>query len=444
MAAMAWELAPLRPPALESMCVHGMVGDSRGLRPGALRLSIVLPWNMLDFGTDLHRRSGSGGAPIDLDEAYRLWEFEHGKWLWYLPLADLPESRLGAVAPFWRRWLASDHHDTLGFHDRAGEIDVPILHVGGWYDMAVESVDLYTSMARAGRSEQRLVVGPWTHSEIGATTIGDLDFGAGAATTFAAEATRWFDRRLRGDEGEGDNEPPVKLFVMGANRWRAESEWPLARAETTTLYLSSGGNANTPRGDGRLVDEAPADGEPPDEYVYDPHDPVPTLFLGPYAYGAPFEQGPLDHRRDVLVYQTGPLAEGLEVTGHVEVALYGASSARDTDWTAKLVDVHPDGRAYNVTHGFLRARFRESYAEPSLLERHRVYEFRITLHPTSMLFLPGHRLRLDISSSDFPAYDRNHNTGGDDVSETELVVARQRVFHDGNRASRLLLPTIRS
>jgi putative CocE/NonD family hydrolase len=447
-AALAWELAPTRPPALAAMCVHGMVGDSRSVSPGVIRLSMSLPWHMLDFATDLHVRSGKHEGPLDLDDAYRLWEFEHGKWLWYLPLAQIPDSRLGSVGPYWRHWLAHQQYDTFSHHSRCRSIEVPIYHVGGWYDPFVQGIDLYTTMAEhapkeEARRSQKLLVGPWTHDGIGASRVGDLDFGPEAETTFADEASRWFDHWLKGGDNVVDEELPVKLFVMGANRWRTEREWPLARAELTTLFLRSGGKANTPAGDGRLAREARAE-EPADSFVYDPRDPVPTLFSGPYAYGAPFDQRVLDHRRDVLVYQSDPLEQGIEVTGSVEVALFASSSALDTDWTAKLVDVYPDGRAFNISYSLVRARYRESFEAPSLLEPDRVYEYRLRLHPTSNLFRPGHRIRVDISSSDFPNYDRNHNTGGNDWQEVELRAARQRVFHDANRASRLRLPVIRS
>jgi uncharacterized protein len=446
-AALAWELAPTRPPALQAMCVHGMVGDSRGVSPGVARLSSAVPWHMLDLGTDLNSRRGLRAGPPDLDDAYRLWEFERGKWLWYLPLAEIPEARLGDMGPHWRRWLTSLGEDVFGFHARCHSIETPIYHLGGWFDVAVRGVDLYRTMVADAPSEtvrrrQKLLVGPWTHDGLGASRVGDLDFGSEAETTFADESARWFDRWLK-DAGNGiEEEPPVKLFVMGANRWRSEWEWPLARTEMTTLFLRSGGNANTPAGDGRLAWRAPAD-EPADGFLYDPRDPVPTLYSGPYAYGAPFEQGVLDHRHDVLVYQSERLTKGVEVTGGVEVVLFAASSALDTDWTAKLVDVHPDGRAYNVSCGLVRARYRDSFEAPSVLEPERVYEYCIRLHPTSILFQAAHRIRLDISSSDFPNYDRNHNTGGNDWREAELRTARQRVFHDANRASHVRLPTVR-
>jgi putative CocE/NonD family hydrolase len=425
-AALAWELAPTRPPALEAMCVHGMVGDSRSVSPGVARLSSAVPWHMLDLGTDLNARSGDPAGPVDLDDAYRLWEFEHGKWLWYLPLARIPDSRLGGVGPYWRRWFAQLHEDAFGYHARCSAIDVPIYHIGGWFDVAVRGIDLYTTMTEQAPTEearrsQKLLVGPWTHDGLGTSRVGDLDFGEEAETTFADESARWFNRWLKGEQNGVDEEPPVKLFVMGANRWRSEWEWPLAHAEVRTLFLRSRGHANTPAGDGRLAWEVPAD-EPADSFVYDPRDPVPTLYVGPYAYGAPFEQGVLDHRRDVLVYQSEPLARSIEVTGSIEVVLFAASSALDTDWTTKLVDVQPDGRAFNLSCGIVRARYRESFDAPRLLEPERVYEYRIRLQPTSILFGEGHRIRIDVSSSDFPNFDRNHNTGGE--SHVRLPIVR--------------------
>ena len=208
----------------------------------------------------------------------------------------------------------------------------------------------------------------------------------------------------------------------------------------TDYYLHSGGNAATPRGDGTLTLEAPSD-EPPDGYSYDPRDPVMTLF-GANGHDEPHDLRVLAHRRDVLVYQTEPLTSPVEVTGNPVLTLYAASSAPDTDFIVKLVDVHPDGFAQSLCYGIVRARFREGMDQQKLMTPGEVYKFTIELLPTSNLFREGHRIRIDISSSDFPNFDRNHNTGGDDYAETTLVAASQTIFHDQSRTSRIILPVI--
>src|SRR5207247_2610487 len=200
-----------------------------------------------------------------------------------------------------------------------------------------------------------------------------------------------------------DRDAPVRIFVMGVNRWRDEQEWPLARARAMDLFLTSGGHANTPAGDGRLVPQAPAQAAT-DQYRYDPRDPVPSLY-GPAMYTIPADQRPLAMRQDILVYQTEPLSEAVEVTGSPEVELFAASSAPDTDFFARLIDVAPDGLARDVSMGMVRARYRESLEKPTMLKPGEITRLSIRMNPTSNRFLPGHRLRLDVTSSDFPNYD---------------------------------------
>jgi len=242
----------------------------------------------------------------------------------------------------------------------------------------------------------------------------------------------------------------VRIFVMGADVWRDEDAWPIARTRVTRLYLHGAGAANSARGDGRLAAQLPGE-EPPDRFVYDPRDPVPTVG-GPTLLPSPLigihsgqrDQRAVEARDDVLVYTTEPLAEDLEVTGTVVLELVAASSAPDTDWTAKLVDVHPDGRALGVTDGIVRARYRDGLERAAPLRPGEPTAFTVVVGSTSMLFRAGHRVRLEVSSSNFPRFSRHPNTDGDltAVDEAGLQVARQTVYHDAARASCLLLPVV--
>jgi putative CocE/NonD family hydrolase len=233
---------------------------------------------------------------------------------------------------------------------------------------------------------------------------------------------------------------PVRLFVMGENRWRDEPEWPLARARPTPYFLGSDGGANTLQGDGRLA-PSPAGSAAQDRFSYDPRDPVPTGADGAYSR-APNDMRAVEQRADVLVYSSEPLAVPLEVTGPVTLQLWAASSAPDTDFTARLIDVFPDGTARALTDGILRARYRNSRSTPELLTPGEPVEFTIELGATSNLFLPEHRIRLEVSSSNFPRFDRNPNTGEPFGASARLAVARQTVYHDPAHPSRLLLPVV--
>jgi len=285
------------------------------------------------------------------------------------------------------------------------------------------------------------VIGPWSHGMF-LTTVGDLDFGLRASgmlldlrEDLTALQLRWFDRWLKDVRNGVDEEAPVKIFVQGINRWRDEKEWPLARAKATKLFL---------REHGALSFEAPGASEPPEAYVYDPHDPCPTcggslLMPGTYRRG-PVDQAPILIRRDVLNYTSAPLEKDLEITGPLSMVLYAASSAVDTDWVVKLCDVHPDGRTFNVSDGVLRASYREGGQVP--VEPGAVLRYDISLAATSIVLPAGHRLRVLVTSSDFPRYARNPNTGENAAEATVLRPARQQIFHDGARATHLVLPVI--
>ena len=227
---------------------------------------------------------------------------------------------------------------------------------------------------------------------------------------------------------------------MGENRWRDESEWPLKRARQKPFYLTSVGAANTPAGDGKLVAEKPASAGT-DRFTYDPKDPVPSLH-GPALQVCPTDQRPLAKRKDILVYQSDPLKERFEVTGNPSVELYASSSAPDTDFFVRLIDVAPDGMARDVSLGMVRARYREGLDRPKLIEPGQVVKYTIRMDPTSNAFLPGHRIRLDVTSSDFPNYDRNHNTAADQNADAKLEIARQTVHHGGVQATRVILPWV--
>jgi len=234
--------------------------------------------------------------------------------------------------------------------------------------------------------------------------------------------------------------PPGRLFLMGANEWRSADEWPPAGGERVEYFLGSSTGANTPTGDGTLELSASDIGNP-DRYTYDPRDPVMSVY-GMNTHDEPRDQRALAHRRDILIYETPPLMESVDMAGYPSMTLWASSDAPDTDFIASLIDVHPDGFAQQLCYGIVRARFRNGLDAPELMTPGQVYEFQFDMLPTCNRFLLGHRIRVDISSSDFPNFDRNHNTGGEDWAESELRVARQTIYHDASRPSRLILPTM--
>ena len=434
-----WELAHTRPPHLAAMIPSAIAANLLDREmSGVLRLGRILWWSTNTLAPDVRLRLGETG-PVTTDEAERLYlERDRNKWLWHLPLAEIPDAALSGVGKHWRSWLSDHASDHFGFLERHRDVAVPALTTTGWYDQQIGAIKNFTGMRANGMTEeartgQRLIVGPWTHTtDFSSSQVGELDFGPEAVRDFYQLADDWFGHWLKGESTGVEEWPPVQLFVMGANRWREEEDWPPAGAGYTDYYLQDGG---------RLSPRPPSD-DPPDSYDYDPRDPVMTLYSPP-GQQEPHDQRALDGRRDILTYQTDPVEEPVEVTGPVTVHLWASSSARDTDFVVKLMDVWPDGFVQELCYGIVRARYRESFASPSLIEPGRPYEYTIQVNPTGNLFRRGHRIRLDVASSDFPNFDRNHNTGGNDYFESTLATARQTVYHDRERPSRVVLPVIR-
>jgi len=358
-----------------------------------------------------------------------------------LPLIEA-DDRAGADVRFFNDWArhqpGDDYWRAIDGVDRARTVKAPVLLMAGWYDpfLPTQLEDWRTIRAQAAKSVadgSRLIIGPWTHADPvrfpDGSSVGDY------RPASLAPSIAWFDHHLLGRPLDASLAATVRIYVMGENVWRDEHEWPLARAQYQPLYLSSSGRANSSAGDGRLTQAAPVPSETSDRFTYDPRNPVPSrggAMLGPRAGIA--EQSDAELRNDVLVYTSEPLDRDLEVTGPLQAVLYVATTAPHTDFTVKLVDMHPDGKTYNVSDGILRRAYPGQKATPT--------EITVQLWPTSMLFRRGHRIRVEVSSSNFPRYDRNPNTGGDIPTEVSTAVATQTVYHDADSPSRIILPIV--
>ena len=375
-----------------------------------------------------------------------------------LPTKDFPHLQ-GGLASYFYDWLAhpsaDDYWKPWRIEDYHSQIAVPAFNSGGWHDIFLKgTLRNFTGMREKGATDaaraNKLLVGPWNHGgSPGAGISGEVYFGLMSdqgSVDLDGLNIRWHDHWLKGMDNGVDREPPVRIFVMGDNVWRDEQEWPLARTRYVDYYFHSDGKANTLNGDGSLSTDRPGEG-PPDVFLYDPRSPVPTRGGGlccnaAFVQGGPFDQREIEVRHDVLVYTTKPVEQDLEVTGPIAVTLYAASSAPDTDFTAKLVDVCPCGCTRSLTDGIIRARYRESLSTAKLLEPGQVYEYTIDLVATSNVFKRGHSIRVEVSSSNFPRFDRNPNTGREPSEETELRPALQTVLHTGQYPSHIRLPVI--
>jgi putative CocE/NonD family hydrolase len=444
-----WRAAQAAPPSL--VTIFPMVASTSIYHDwitlnGGWRLSFNFGWGPVRQESRIMQNPGPHTVA-----GLRKVHYDHVQW--HLPLNAM-QQEVGRNARFYDDWLAHPDYDAywkpLNVEEMFEKVSVPAHTFGGWFDIFSQgTLRGYVGMSQKGATEtarrlSHIVIGPWGHGP--SQKFGALDFGPEANVDALSLQLRWYDHFLRGIDNGLASEPPVKLFVMGRNQWVYEREYPLARTEYRPFYFASGGRANGNRGDGRLVWDKPAGAATSDSFRYDPDDPVPTLggnnCCGTPTPAGPMDQRPIESRRDVLLYTSDALHEEVEATGPVKVVLYASSDAVDTDFVAKLVDVHPDGSSYNMAEGIVRARYRDGLSKPALLKPGQVYRMEIDLVGTSIAFQPGHRIRVHVTSSHFPQFDRNPNTGERFGTSARVKVAQQTVYHDAERPSHILLPVI--
>ena len=418
---------------------------------GVFDLKSGLPWfwlagSKINAGrpkglSDIEIRGQSGRfefpkpEPLDTEEAFR-----------HLPVVDIIKHYKGpqtdfedfiSLSPADSRW------DRYSYVDDQDKFNVPALHVNSWYDygptdtLALFNLLRANGVSKRARENQFVMISPFGHcgsesqmaekSKIGNRELGDTRFD------YYSTYLDWFDYWLKGVENGITGMPKVQYFLMGANKWRSASKWPLENTQFIKFYLHSDGSANSSMESGVLDMGQLKDSAKFDRYVYNPDFPVPTQ-------ESSYDQRDVELRNDVLVYSTAPLKNALEVTGPLKAVLYVSSSAKDTDFTVKLVDVYPNGTAFNVQEAILRARYREGYDKEVFMEQNGVYKLTIDLHDTSNLFAAGHRIRLEVSSSNFPRFVRNLNTGGNNYDENQWIVAENTVHHSEQYPSHLVLP----
>ena len=400
------------------------------------------------------------GEPLPLDESWyfltsgHVLQNEDGvEWnsvFQHLPLLTMDEAS-GRIMPEWRELFNHTHLDNFWeserYQNKFERVQVPVLHISGWYDdeqvgTPLNFIGMTTQGAPAVRNSQKLLMGPWPHAVNSKSKLGDVDFGPTAVIDINGTMLRWFDAWLKGIDNGVKAEPPVRIFVMGSNQWVDEREWPIARTQFTDFYLHSRTGANSLHGDGTLSTAKPQS-EKIDSYSYDPSDPVPFITEPSFAQiGGPDDYRPVERRDDVLVYTGDQVANDTEVCGPIKVTLYAATTAIDTDFTAKLIDVWPNGFAERLSDGIVRARFRNGMEKEELVQPGAVTEYKIDAWNTCQMFKTGHRIRIEISSSAFPKYPRNLNTGGPLGQDSKMVTAQQTIYHDAQHPSRVTLPVV--
>jgi uncharacterized protein len=450
-----WVVAAENPPHLKA--IAPWISGS-GLLPtrlnGVFSLGLFVNHLLMD-GLELADRLEKQGKDVTSMRELFNHGYAHPEEVYnYLPLKDVPQARFDVLREYWHNSVLNPppSPDLKAARPAYEKIHVPSCHASGWYDFFTSGTfGNFNSMrkksaSKQAREGQHVLMGPWLH--MGPTTMGDvgeLNFGRFASTTGSPmfdHNLSFFNKYLRGMDIDL---PAVRYFVMGKNIWKAADAWPLPGTQWQRFFLHSKGKANTSGGDGLLNVREPLS-ENPDVFMYDPHFPV--FSAGCRGHGtcgfasSPKDQSFIERRDDVLCYTTPELKEEIEVTGPLELHLFAATSAKDTDFTAKLVDVYPDGHAYNVTDGVIRARYQKSFLKEEFIKPGEVNEYIINMETASQMFLKGHKIRIDISSSNFPEYDRNMNTGNQPGEDAKGITAKQTIFHEPRYASYIDLPVI--
>ncbi|WP_339922319.1 CocE/NonD family hydrolase [uncultured Cyclobacterium sp.] len=414
---------------------------------GAFRLSFNYGWGVVRMPNKIMLPQNWHTA------AYTPEELKYENILYHLPLMDGDLVSAGKAVPFYRDWVTHESYDeywkSVSDEERFSKITVPAYNTGGWFDIFVMgTINGYVGMKNNGgtpeaRKGTKLLIGPWGHGP--STAFGDMEFTEDAYVDLFENELRYYDFYLKGIQNGLDKEKPVQIYYMGENKWRHEDDWPIPGTVYKELYLGGDAPANSVRGGGSLSFEKPSKAAQ-DHYAYDPEVPVPT-YGGNNCCGTPTPSGPkdqrtLERRNDILVYTSEFLTDPVSIAGPVSMKLFAATDGLDTDWMIKLVDVYPDGSAYPISEGILRAKFRNGTDKLELLKPNKVYEYEITLTGTANVFLPGHRIRVDITSSNFPQFDRNPNTGAPLGTSTETRIAQQTIHHGGPKPSHIVLPVV--
>jgi putative CocE/NonD family hydrolase len=437
-----------------------------GWKGGAFDLAASISWYFV-YGVKYSYKPPRGLSDCEIKqirefytpEASKLPKVDYEKLNWHLPIADIMKEA-GAAPNDWKEMVTRDFddpwwHDVMGYYDGTEKINTPALHMTSWYDMSVsESIYEFNyfrenSVSVNSRKHQYIIIAPATHCGFNNlsenTTIGEMNVGD-ARIDLDDIYLRWFAHWLKGENNGIEDMPRIQYYAMGRNKWQSSDVWPLKNTSETKFYLYSNGNANSRYGDGKISLNKPKLGSS-DSFIYDPANPVPTVG-GPRGttYTTPsgaIDQSPVELRNDVLVYTSDKLEEDIQVTGQLKAILYASSDAKDTDFTIKLVDVQPDGKAYNIQSSILRARYREGFTKKVWMEKGEIYKLEIDLNATSYCFKKYHKIRIQVSSSNFPMYDRNLNTGGNNYDEVKWNIAHNTIHHSKKYPSHIVLPIIK-
>ena len=441
-----WMMLLSEHPNLKSALSSGMAAKTLDLTRGIFETGRRLEWTY-QLASPIRKKLDDKSGPYEQLEAIKQWNrVERGKYIWWTPLSTLPKEPFSTLYDPLVKLMKNSHGEMQDFSDVYPKVKIPIMHITGWWDRLIGTVDTFIGLDKQKnqiKNYHKLIIGPWGHDNGNFKgNIGPVNYGKEADESYSDLIIKWYDHQFKDKKLIFPENKRVKLFILGNNKWEYYSEWPPNNSKDEIYYLHSNGDANVKNSNGILSNKLPKQ-EPPDIYKYDPRDPVMSLMLQ-NSQTVPMDQRPNHNRNDILLYETEKFTSATKFIGNPIVKLWASSDAKDTDWVVKLAIVYEDDMPVNLCYEILRAKYRNSYENDDLIPNTNPIEYTIKLRPLGINVLKGQKLRLYVASSDFPNHDRNHNTGNDFWDDFEFKIATQKIYHDLNYPSRLILPKIKN
>jgi len=439
-----WLMISSGNPKLNSALSSGMAARTLDLTRGIFETGRRLEWTF-QLASPIRKKLNDKNGPYDQMDSIKYWNrVERGKYIWWTPLSSIPKEPFSELYEPLIKLMKNTNVEMQDFSDVYSKVDIPVMHITGWWDRLVGTVDTFIGLDNVEKNikpDHKLIIGPWGHDNGNfKRNIGPVNYGKEADANYSDLITEWYDHQFKNSKLSFPNDKKVKLFILGDNNWQFYSHWPPLEAKPVTFYLNSQKNANVKNSDGSLETE-PIYKKEFDEYIYDPKNPVMSLMLQ-NSQTVPMDQRDNHYRNDILYYETSKMTSSMKLIGNPILHLWASSDAKDTDWIARLAVVYEDGLAVNLSYEILRAKYREGFEQEKLIPDANPIEYIIKLRPLGINILEGQKLRLYITSSDFPNHDRNHNTGNDFWNDKDFKIANQKIFHSKKFNSKIILPLI--
>ena len=429
---------------LKSALSSGMAARTLDLTRGIFETGRRLEWTY-QLASPIRKKLDDHSGPYEQMDSIKYWNrVERGKYIWWTPLSSIPKEPFSELYNPLIKLMKNSNVEMQDFSDIYPNVDIPIMHITGWWDRLIGTVDTFIGLDKVDKkikNEHKLIIGPWGHDNGNfKKNIGPINYGKQADAKYSDLIIEWYDYQFKNSKLSFPEGKRVKLFVLGDNNWQYFSNWPPLEIEPVTFYLNSKNSASVKNSDGSL-EQNPIYENDFDEYIYDPKNPAMSLMLQ-NSQTVPMDQRENHYRNDILYYETPKMKSSMKLIGNPILHLWASSDVKDTDWVARLAVVYEDGLAVNLSYEILRAKYRDGFKKEKLIPDNSPIEYIIKLRPMGINFLKGQKIRLYITSSDFPNHDRNHNTGNDFWDDNDFKIANQKIYHNKKFSSKIILPLI--